>query len=192
MRGVTVKTPERVAEAQRMRAEGYLLREIAERYGVRVQTASSWICDPDGSRHAARKAGYAAPCAICGGPTDGSRGRHGQRVHCLDCLTWTREAIVAWIQDYFEEHCEPPRNCVPGAPAPAAVRLFGSWTTALEEAGVPVIQDRRPETWEAIRAAVRAGEPVRVIAERYGVSDAAIYERFRVRGLRLGEERQHD
>lgn len=76
---------ERRAEAQRLRAEGLLWREVAERLGVARATAHAYGADPDGSKLAARKRSYAVPCERCGGPTDGSRGRaHPVRV-CRAC-----------------------------------------------------------------------------------------------------------
>lgn len=56
MRGRSTKTPERVAEAQRLRAAGMYYREIAERLEVHQSTVIAWITDPDGERLRARKA----------------------------------------------------------------------------------------------------------------------------------------
>lgn len=119
MRGVTVKTPERVAEAQRMRAEGMLLREIAEHFGIAHQTAHYWITDPDGVALRARKDSYAQPCVECGAPTSGSEGRR-EEPRCQPCTAikngderkiWTREAVVLAIQEWAAEHGEPPAVC---------------------------------------------------------------------------------
>ncbi len=64
---------EKVAEAQRLRAEGLLLREIAERMGCGFRTVSVWLNDPDGSksRRTARdwRALRAGVCVDCGGHT---------------------------------------------------------------------------------------------------------------------------
>lgn len=63
-----------VAEAARLRAEGLLVREIAERMGVARSTADAWLNDPDGSKLRARKDTYRGRCEDCGAPTDGSDG----------------------------------------------------------------------------------------------------------------------
>jgi hypothetical protein len=65
-RGYTVRTPERVAEATRLRNQGLMFREIADRMGVSVNAANEWVNDPDGARRAMRKAGYAGRCVDCG------------------------------------------------------------------------------------------------------------------------------
>lgn len=72
-------------EAERLRAEGLLWREIAERLGIARATAHAYGADPDGSKLAARKRSYAVPCGRCGGPTDGSRGRARPARLCQTC-----------------------------------------------------------------------------------------------------------
>ena len=62
MRGITTKTPERVAEARRLREQGFLLREIAERLDVSAKTVDTWLQDPTGAKLRARKDSYAQPC----------------------------------------------------------------------------------------------------------------------------------
>jgi transposase len=66
---------EKVAEAQCLRAEGLLLREIAERMDAKPKTVSNWLSDPDGSRLQARKDSYRGTCERCGSPTGGHNGR---------------------------------------------------------------------------------------------------------------------
>jgi hypothetical protein len=69
-------------------------------------------------------------------------------------------------------------------------RCFGSWNAGLLAAGYEALHcDRRPETAEAILAAVRAGEPTAAIADRFGVTPAAIHERMKVRGTTVRRER---
>jgi hypothetical protein len=74
MRGATVKTPERVAEARRLRDRGMLLRELAAHFGVALQTVQVWISDPDGTAARARKDRYAGTCEVCGAATTGCEG----------------------------------------------------------------------------------------------------------------------
>lgn len=116
MRGSAVKTPERVAEAARLRAEGWLLREIAEQFGVATQTVDTWLQDPDGARIRARKDSYAKPCVDCGAMTSGSEGRR-EEPRCHQCAAikhgaeakiWTREAITLAIEEWAHLHGEPP------------------------------------------------------------------------------------
>lgn len=117
MRGKTVKTPERVAEARRLRdEEGLIVREIAVRLGVAPGTITAWLIDPDGSRLRARKDSYAGTCVDCGAPTSGSEG-HREEPRCQECANvkrgaeakvWTREAIVLAIQEWAAVWGEPP------------------------------------------------------------------------------------
>lgn len=76
---------ERRAEAARLRAEGLLWREVADRLGVAIPTAHAYVADPDGSKSAARKRSYAAACERCGGATDGSNGRAKPVRVCQAC-----------------------------------------------------------------------------------------------------------
>jgi len=117
MRGVAVKTPERVAEAQRMRAEGMLLREIGAHFGVSTKTIDGWLHDADGVKQATRTAASAERCAgtckHCGAATTGSRGRANAPERCRSCAyeedaVWTRAALIFAIQEWAHEHGEPP------------------------------------------------------------------------------------
>lgn len=118
-RGYPVKTPGRVAEAQRLRGEGKTLAQIGERFGVRTQTVSSWLTDPDGTLQAVRRARSTAACAgqcdVCGAPTDGSRGRVNAAGLCPthaaeEAKVWTREAIILAIQEWAAKYGEPPAS----------------------------------------------------------------------------------
>lgn len=85
-RGTTRKTPERVAEAIRLREEeGLIYREIGERLGVSTGTAFEWCADPDGSRLRARKAGYRGACIKCGATTSGCNGPGKAPLRCIPC-----------------------------------------------------------------------------------------------------------
>lgn len=119
MRGFAVKTPERVAEARRLREQGQTLAQIGERYGVSHNTISTWLNDPDGTRMAARRAKSARACAgrcgVCGAQTHGSRGRINAPDHCPTCsteerTTWTRDAIILAIQEWAAKYGEPPSS----------------------------------------------------------------------------------
>lgn len=79
-----MKTPERVAAAQAMRARGARFREIAEHFGVSVNTVQDWVKDPNLARSRARKESYAAPCVDCDAPTSGSEGRR-EEPRCGPC-----------------------------------------------------------------------------------------------------------
>ncbi len=85
MRGQTVKSPEVLAEARRLRDQGMLLRGIAERFGVSVKTVHAWLTDPDGSALRARKDSYAGVCVECGGWVSGHAGRNGRSLRCTTC-----------------------------------------------------------------------------------------------------------
>jgi transcriptional regulator with XRE-family HTH domain len=78
---------EKAVLAGEFRAQGLLLREIAERMGVAIQTVDAWLNDPDGSRLRARKATYRGSCERCGVPTDGSNGPNRPSRYCFECWT---------------------------------------------------------------------------------------------------------
>lgn len=154
MRGRTVRTPERVAEAQRMRSEGKFLREIAEHFGIGVQTAHAWLTDPDGSILRERRRKYDRTCVDCGGRVDGrSPGKmaNPDEPVCITCAgehyaVWTREAIVLCIQEWGDEHGGVPptandfhrgrvrdRHTVPNVSH--VLNRFGTWNDAIRAAG---------------------------------------------------------
>lgn len=85
MRGRPVKTPELVAAAQRLRAEGLTHGEIGERFGVANQTVHAWLSDPDGAKQRARKDSYRGTCIDCGAPTNGSAGPSKAPQRCQSC-----------------------------------------------------------------------------------------------------------
>lgn len=117
MRGHTVKTPANVAIARVMyEQQGYLQRQIADHFGVKVQTIHEWLKDPDGTAMRARKNSYAQSCVDCGAPTSGSEGRRDEP-RCYPCANalavagrtiWTREAVVLAMQEWAAEYGEPP------------------------------------------------------------------------------------
>lgn len=112
-RGITVKTPERLAQAQALRAEGKLLREIAAHLGVHKTTVHSWLSDPEGLAVRARKDSYRGACAECGNPTDGSNGRDNPSKRCRPCASahaWAlgEAYIIASIKEWAKLFSEPP------------------------------------------------------------------------------------
>lgn len=178
---------EKVREAQRLRAQGLRLREIAERMGVAPTTAAAWLADPDLAKQRARRERYRGVCLHCGGPTDGSNGYDAPTI-CRECFTWSEEAILDAIRKWAQAHDGmPPRfadwkHAAPGHPAAyGVVRRFG-WNEMLVRAGFRPRQDKRPETQTWIEEQLRAGVPTREIAATLGVTPAAIYVRMRTRG----------
>lgn len=153
---------EKVAEAQRLRGEGLLLREIAERMGSTLKTVHTWLADPDLSRQRARRRGYGRKCVDCGALTDGSNGRAKAPERCESCfhrcqhLRAVADAIAA-IRCFASRYGRPPsatdfnpalartngqewraKRYYDDGDYPAAatvVRAFGSWNAAIEAAG---------------------------------------------------------
>lgn len=108
-----MRRAERAAEAAELRAQGLLYREIAERMGISVSYAQDLVNDPDGSALRARKDTYRGTCKDCGAPTDGSNGRVGAPVRCIEC--WARDAhetsvawLVAEIRHWADLYGRPP------------------------------------------------------------------------------------
>ena len=189
MRGYPTKTPERVRLAIQMRDADFSLRECADHFGVSVKTVSAWTTDPDGSRLRARHESYRGKCEGCGRPTSGSYGYDAPTV-CIDCLKWTPEAMRAWVLDYFEENGYQPRRKAWSGGDNALRVHFGSWNGLLLACGLPLACDRRPETQEEIERRLADGESAASIAHDFGVTTAAIYERCRWRGIRVGDLRR--
>jgi len=83
----TTTRAQHAAEAQRLRDQGLLVREIAKRMGVpKESTVGNWLSDPDGSKSRERKERYREPCERCGVLMNGSDGRGPNRPkHCQYC-----------------------------------------------------------------------------------------------------------
>lgn len=156
---------EKVAEAFRLRGDGLLQREIAARMGVKLSTVNSWLTDPDGSRHKARKQSYVGSCEDCGAPTNGYAGKGKACRLCRECelrhrhedAKWTTQSIVASIQRFEQRHGRvPSANDFNPAMARSVgdlaaserfyrdgdyphasmvQRIFGSWTAGVRAAG---------------------------------------------------------
>jgi hypothetical protein len=163
MRGVTMRTPERVELAEELRADGMTLREIADLLGVAVQTVHTWLNDPDRSKAKARRLTYGGTCVDCGKPTDGSGGIGRGRQRCADCR-------VAYMRtmEYREEQSQRTAgmgrkytdddiirhmraaavdgvltggiyeaNRAPDSPSKPTIMLrFGKWNECVERAGL--------------------------------------------------------
>lgn len=183
-----MKTPERLALARELRAQGMTCREIGERWGVSGKTIDTWLHDPDGSRHRARVQSYAGECESCGGTTDGSRGRGKAAKVCEFCLRWTPEALLGVLADFFAEHQRSPTKADlhrPGDPSDKAfVRVFGSWNAALRAAGLPINMDRDDATSRAMVAEVASGATYGGVAARYGCTASNVWQRVGRLGLR--------
>jgi hypothetical protein len=153
---------EKVAEAQRLRGEGLLLREIAERMGSKTGTVHSWLADPDLSKQRARREGYRGTCVDCGKPTDGSNGAAKAPTRCSACTSthngrWGKTGVVEAIQRFADRYGRPPsatdfnphhalklghswraERFYADADYPYTANVlyqFGTWNTAVEAAG---------------------------------------------------------
>lgn len=184
MRGHPTKTPERVAEAQRLRAQGLTWREVGERLDVPTQTAHGWVSDPDGAKMRARRDSYRGTCIDCEARTDGSNGRDGAPERCHECTCahsrkLTRDWIISSIHEWVELFGAPPsaadwnqslarahglrhlidRYEATGRPWPAVSCVqdnYGSWNEAIEEAGYEAMVVGQRRDPEAWRASMSA------------------------------------
>jgi hypothetical protein len=80
-----VTRAERAQEAQALRDQGLIYREIAERMGISRTYAAALITDPTGEKDRARKDSYRGTCRVCGVQTDGSNGRGAAPDECAAC-----------------------------------------------------------------------------------------------------------
>lgn len=112
-----IKRVQRATEAQRLRDEGLIYREIGRRMGISRSYACELIRDPTGQGEKARKASYGGTCRDCGAPTDGSDGRANAPERCARCSLekqhneryWTKEVIVAAIIRWDDTFSQVPR-----------------------------------------------------------------------------------
>lgn len=144
---------EKAKIAARLREQGYLIQEIADRMGVSRSYTSALINDPAGEQDRARKKSYQGVCERCGGPTSGSDGAAAARMTCGTCSRrlqteeryWLPERIVDAIHRYAAIHGRPPTatNWKKGDvendyPTTSTVqKAFGSWSAAIMAAGFP-------------------------------------------------------
>lgn len=187
---------EKVARAQELRAEGLLLREIAERMGAKLKTVHAWLTDPDLSRQRARRETYRGRCA-CGAPTTGCNGRAQAPKECLACLhrrqheerQWKPEAIIDAIRAWFDSRGRPPVatdwHIVPEGEVVPSVnsvqREFGTWNAAIAAAGFTPFETghygrigENAATWAEAARRYQAGESAAMIARHYGVTATAV------------------
>lgn len=162
MKGRTVRTPEKVAEAIRLRERGWSYKDIGELMGVSRSAVSEWLCDPDGSKQARRHARARGVCVDCGASTSWANGG-GPSERCRKCAVlharvWTREAIIGAIQRWAEETGGIPPAAMDWNPSDAAAKghperaerfytdgpwpamstvreAFGTWNAAIAAAG---------------------------------------------------------
>jgi hypothetical protein len=203
-----------VREATRLRAQGLTYREIGERLGVALQTAHEWVTDPDLSRHRARRARYGGTCEKCGNPTDGSRGPAAAPSRlcksCADEPWWTEERVIAAIRRWHELTGQAPSatDWYPSHPRhkPSAAlglgrwpsnkamrRVFGSWTAAVEAAGLEPRGRRdlhRYDDLDAIVARIRAGESAASISREMGLTEYAVLQSLYYRNLSVRKIRE--
>jgi transposase len=186
----------KAAEAQRLRDEGLLLREIAERMDAKLKTVHSWLTDPDGSKLRARKDGYRGKCVDCGARTDGSNGPAQAAIRCQSCRwqyqhderRWTPEAIVEALQAWAAEHGHPPfaRDWdLAGDDHPSETTVHnecGCWNAALRLAGFePTREFNRPfaadpTVLDRVVALYREGHTTYEIAPMFGVSPTRVHQ----------------
>lgn len=102
---------ERVATAQQWVAtspeheRGDTIKAIAAHFDVKPKTVYEWLADPDGSRARERKLSYRSACPNCGADTSPPAADEEARLcrRCAHPSEWTREAIVAALQDAERE-----------------------------------------------------------------------------------------
>lgn len=190
-------------EIRRLREdEGLMWREIGERVGLALTTVQDYYTHPTAELDRARRDKYTGTCSGCGGRTNNGGAASGPPAICKACSQpeWTADSILLAFREWGDSHGGVPPRCVDARidgnghgtlPYESSVkRHFGSWNAGLLAAGFEALHcDRRPETQEAIETAIRSGERITAIADRYGVTVQAIYQRARYRGSRVSEMR---
>lgn len=196
----------KVAEAQRLRAEGLMLKEIAQRLGCATSTAFQYLDDPDLAKLRARKDSYRGVCVDCGADTDGTAGRDKAPTRCNHCNgAHSREMTRRWIIESFRDwedlfgappsasdwnpaharsknlHYKADRYDGTARPWPSptsVINIFGTWNAGRAAAGY--------ET-NSVGEYGREGEDPQVVAEtirlyRSGLSLAQVGDRLGVTG----------
>lgn len=165
---------DRAAEAARLRAQGLVYREIAERMGISRSYAAALICDPDGSGDRARKDSYRGECERCGASTNGSNGRHAPKL-CNDCFQTRYAERNETLIEMWEAGVPVSRIAATLGMTHTAVRR---WVDDARHRNVAALSLRRRRTTThqeklAVIAAWEAGESTRSIAERFGFASVA-------------------
>lgn len=154
---------QRAAQVAELRAQGLTYRQIATQLGISRSHANALVLDPDGSQDHARKQSYGRLCANgCGRYTNGGDGPGKASRYCNHCAPgiylrkWTRENIIAAIQEWARRHGHPPsstewvnrtvaddgyefppRSAVYDSSNGNRNPPFAQWADAIEAAGFP-------------------------------------------------------
>lgn len=191
---------ERYEQVKALRAEGLLLREIAERMGLAVSTVHDLLADPTGEAARERKRRYERPCIGCG-KTINPNGPRALTQRCQPCQgKHEREMTRRWIIDSMREwdqmYGDPPsaadwnpplcrtfnmqwkidryNEAERPWPAPSTVHVaFGSWNAAMAAAG---FQPRKSGQYE--RGPDEASVREAIDLYRSGLSIAAVGSRM--------------
>jgi hypothetical protein len=118
---------QKVAVAQRLRAQGLTMREVGELLGASPWTVGDWLNDPDGSRTRARKERYRGTCIDCGGPTTGGLGRGPNAP--LRCRRCSGKAIADRTRQRAQDRFELiARLWAQGKTSREIEAVVGGWT----------------------------------------------------------------
>jgi DNA-binding CsgD family transcriptional regulator len=188
-------------EAAKLRAQGLVGRQIAERLHVSQSYAYELLEDPTGELNRERKKKYNGTCESCGAPA--SYG-HSGLARCRVCYEddikiWTQDAIVCAIQEWADEHGGIPPSAMDWNPQMAishgrpekaekfyadghwpnvksAQEQFGSWNAAIAAAG---LEPRRIGCYGRPGEFLTDSDRLR-IAEMYveGISASAVAAEF--------------
>lgn len=112
------------AEAIRLRDAGTSHEAIADRFRVSKSTVRSWLYDPDGSKHAARKRSCRGQCEKCGTTTSADSKRQVSKL-CAACARTTAPHGTLTRYQYHGCRCDECRRAnrekqaaLKGKPAP--------------------------------------------------------------------------
>jgi hypothetical protein len=197
-------------ELKRLREdEGLIWREIGERIGLSLRTASQYYLDPTGDKIRARKALKDGTCLDCGGRTVSDGGTTPKR--CNGCAkvarkVWTRDEIVAAVTRWADTHGGVPPvasdwNTTMARdrgkpergdefPVTNTVRTtFGTWNAAIRAAGFDAFEPGHygregedPEVLAECARLYREGWSTCRLADRYGCSPGAVASRLEQAG----------
>lgn len=189
-----------------LHAQGLNGTQIAKRLGLSVSYTYGLLSDPDGHEARERKLNSGGVCIRCGGRTDGSKGRAYTPDLCGDCYRetgWTRERIIAAINQWADEHGGIPPASLhwgnlnryhpdfrPGEYpcADTVAGRFGTWNQALEVAGYEPHMRRDPGRYtdtvvRGICDRITNGESAVSISREMGLCDGAVGRALSTRGI---------